>query len=262
MYYDLVNKKTMRFKMRKFTGFLTVLIAGAGLLISSSAIAAPKVGKVDEVQPTTRNDAVIFKIHNIIPVSKDGIVTGCDFDVTLYNRTAINFRNFTLNLNWNDTVEEQFQFNSYVKSILGEDTSLKEQELLGESDKAKPLATTFTVNAFGANKQISVKSHLDNEKCYLLLSKAQYSVTPCDIARSANTDAKVTGSDGKDCTALFQLVDTANPEYFGEFKDLSATEIASQNQMLHNQELSDIDAVIGKIIENLGVSDQTLTDIN
>ena len=61
---------------------------------------------------------------------------------------------------------------------------------------------------------------------------------------------------------MFQLVDTANPEYFGEFKNISVTEIAEQNQQLHSKDLTDIDVVISKIIENLGVSDKTLTDIN
>ena len=146
---------------------------------------------------------------------------------------------------------------------MGQDTSLQEKELLGDKEKVQPLATNLTVNAFGANKQISIKSHIDNSKCYLLLSNAQYTVTPCDIARdSSSKDMTISGTDGKDCTQLFQLVDTSNPEYFGEFKDISATELAQQNQMLHNQELSDIDVIISQIIENLGASDKSLTDIN
>ncbi len=233
-----------------------------GLLTSGSAMAAT-AKKTDTVEPTTRNDAVIFKIHDIEPVSKEGIVTGCDFTVTLYNRTAVNFRNFTLNLNWKDTVDERFKFDAYVKSVLGEGATIQESDLLGEQAVSKPLATALTVNACGTNKQISVKTHVDNEKCYLLLTNADYSVTPCDIARNMNADNKnVINTDGKDCTAMFQLVDTANPEYFGEFKSISVTEIAAQNQQLHNEELSDIDDVISKIVENLGVSDKTLTDIN
>ena len=34
---------------------------------------------------TTKSDAVIFKIHDITPVADNGIVTGCDFILTLYN---------------------------------------------------------------------------------------------------------------------------------------------------------------------------------
>lgn len=248
--------------MKKITGVLTALLFSTGLLASGSATAAAS-NKTNAVEPTTRNDAVIFKIHDVVPVSNEGVVTGCDFTVTLYNRTAVNFRNFTLNLNWRDTVDERFKFDAYVKSVLGEGATIQESDLLGEQATPKPLAKAITVNAFGTNKQISVKSHIDNEKCYLLLTNADYSVTPCDIARNTSAGEKnVVRSDGKECTAMFQLVDTANPEYFGEFKNISVTEIAEQNQQLHSKDLTDIDVVISKIIENLGVSDKTLTDIN
>lgn len=248
--------------MKKITGILTALLFSTGLFISDSANAAA-ANKASTIEPTTRNDAVIFKIHDITPVSKEGVVTGCDFTVTLYNRTAVNFRNFTLNLNWKDTVDERFKFDSYVKSILGEDAKIQESDLLGAQAVSKPLSTALTVNAFGTNKQISIKTHIDNEKCYLLLTNANYSVTPCDIARNTSSgERNALATDGKDCTPMFQLVDTANPEYFGEFKNISATEIATQNQQLHSKELIDIDVVISKIVENLGVSDKTLTDIN
>lgn len=249
--------------MKKITEVLAVLLTSVGLLSLPAQAAPQKATPQKTEEATTRNDAVIFKIHDIIPVSKDGIVTGCDFTVTLYNRTAVNFRNFTLNLKWRDTVDEHFEFDSYIKGILGEKITADEKELLGEAAQSQPLATALTVNAFGTNKQLSIKSHIDNEKCYLLLQQAAYNVTPCDIARNTSSNSRNTfGSDGKECTALFQLVDTSNPEYFGEFKNISATEIALQNEQYHSQELSDIDLVISKIVENLGVSDKTLTDIN
>ena len=87
----------MRFKMKKITGILAALLVSAGVLTISSAVAAPNKDKALKEEPSTRNNAVIFKIHNIDPVLKEGVVIGCDFDVTLYNRTPVNFRNFTLN---------------------------------------------------------------------------------------------------------------------------------------------------------------------
>lgn len=249
--------------MRKITKVLMVLLMSVSLLSISAQAAQQDEAQKHQEEATTRHDAVIFKVHDIVPVSQDGIVTGCDFTVTLYNRTAFNFRNFTLNLKWNDAVEEKFHFDSYVKTILGDKAVKDEETLLGEVTPNKPLETALNVNAFGANKQLSLKSHISNEKCYLLLKQASYVVTPCDIARSTSEGGRgSSGSDGKDCTGLFQLVDTSNPEYFGEFKPISATEIAVQNQQIQNQELSDIDVVIAKIVENLGVSGKTLTNIN
>lgn len=249
--------------MKKSIRLLSVLLCGCALfsgLAQAADTNAPK--KAKKVDPTTRRDAVIFKVHDIAPVEEEGIVTGCDFSVTLYNRTSINFRNFTLNLAWNDKVAEKFKFNEYMEKFLSEEEFDQQKKFLGDEIAAQPLLAAITVNAFGADKQISIRSHVNSVKCYLMLSNASYSVTPCDIVR--NIDAPNVGGnfDNKECTALFQFVDTSNPEYFGQFKKLPATDIALQAQVGRSQELTDIDDIIDKIVENLGVSDKALTNIN
>lgn len=244
--------------MKKYIQFLAILLAGTGFISSASAATASQA-----TTPTTRGDAVIFKIHDIIPTDDNGIVTGCDFTLSLYNRTAINFRNFTLNLNWQDTVDERFQFDRYIATVMDADELADQKDLLDKESISKPVQTAITINAFGANKQLSVKSHLDSEKCYLLLRDANFTVTPCDIARSMdNAEGFTMGDKGKECTALFQFVSTNNPEYFGQFSNTSATEIAEQNLNAQNKELSEVDVVINKIIENLGISDKALSNIN
>jgi len=253
--------------MKKSIKVLSVLLFGCAFLFSVKADAAEsktanqtaKKNKVEE--SSTRNDAVIFKVHDINPVSEDGIVTGCDFTVTLYNRTSINFRSFTVNMGWKDSVDERFKFDRYVETLLTPEELAKEKLLNTKDTSSKPLQTAVTVNAFGADKQISVRSHVNNEKCYLMLTEAEFTVSPCDIARSIDSIANKE-LDTKDCTHLFQMVDTSNPEYFGQFKKLSAPEVAAQERILENSQLSDIDVVINKIVENLGISDDTLTNIN
>lgn len=210
---------------------------------------------------TTRNNAVIFKVHDIKPIENEGIVSGCDFTVTLYNRTSINFRSFTINLEWKDLVADNFKFDKYMETILNADELAQQKQFSAKEKADEPMQTSISINAFGTDKQLSVRSHIDSEKCYLLLSEAQYNVSPCDIARSLDT-AKGAGLDNKECTSLFQFVDTGNPEYYGQFKKLSATELALQAKKIETGELSDIDAVIGKIVENLGSSNKTLTNIN
>ena len=247
--------------MRKYNKFFTALMFG--LLFTTQAFSASLNKAVAQnnttVEPTTRSDAVIFKIHDIKPIDNDGVVTGCDFLVTLYNRTAINFRSFTINLDWLDDVESEFRFEKYVESVIGFEEAKKQKEFLGDKFDTEPLKTAITVNAFGADTQISVKSHIDSEKCYLLLKEAKFNVTPCDILRSADN---MTGAPSQDCTTLFQLVDTSNPEYFGQFKNISATELAMRSKETENRELSDIDLVINKIVENMGASGETLAEIN
>jgi hypothetical protein len=173
--------------MRKYGNFLTTMMFGL-LLTAQSFAAAPNknlANNAGAIEPTTRDNAVIFKIHDIKPVNNEGVVTGCDFFVTLYNRTAINFRSFTINLDWLDEVESEFKFERYVESVIGTEETIKQKEFLGDKFDTEPLKTSITVNAFGTDTQISVKSHIDSEKCYLLLKDANFTVTPCDIVRSA-----------------------------------------------------------------------------
>lgn len=246
--------------MRKSIIF-TSLVLGASLFLNST-FANAAIESEAEKKPSTRSDAVIFKIHDVVPIFDNGVVTGCDYSVTLYNRTFINFRTFTLNLNWNDVVEERFHFDKYAEAVLGADVVKEQQKYFENQQKDKPLHASITINAFGANRQLSLKSHIDNEKCYLLLSNVDYTVTPCDIARSLDVASNLNASvKDNNCTQLFQFVGTQNPEYFGSFKPVSATEEAFASQAVENRELSDIDAVIGKIVENMGTSDKALTDI-
>ena len=181
----------------------------------------------------------------------------------MYNRTSINFRNFTINLDWEDPVDERFRFDRYAEAVMSQEEFSKYKEVIKEDNNKKAVNTSVTVNAFGADKQISVRSHIDSEKCYLMLSEAQYTVTPCDIVRNVDAmDGMNLSADQKDCTPLFQFVSTKNPEYFGKFKRISLTDQEKQDEITHSQEMSDIDTVIGKIVENMGVSDSTLTNIN
>ncbi|MBR5598899.1 MAG: hypothetical protein IKW39_02535 [Alphaproteobacteria bacterium] len=251
--------------MKKSLVILASLLFGA-LVLPSFSFAAPSKAKQAnkaEEEATTRQDAVIFKVHDITPVTEEGVVTGCDFAITLFNRTSVNFRSFTVNLNWTDPVDERFKFDRYVEAVMPKEELDKFKDVLNDEVSIKPVATKVTVNAFGANKQISVRSHIESEKCYLMLSDAQFSVTPCDIARSIDNSSGFNPIDQQnDCSHLFQFVSTKNPEYYGKFKNISATEEAKQNEIMQNHELEDIDTVIGKIVDNMGVSGNTLTNIN
>ena len=251
--------------MKKSVKKLALLLTMSVALASNIAQAAPSAPKkaVPTNDPTTRSDAVIFKVHDVTPVLEEGVVTGCDYSVTLYNRTSINFRNFTINMNWSDPVDERFRFDRYAEAVMSQDEFNKYKDVIKEDEKSAPTTASVTVNAFGADKQISIRSHVNSEKCYLMLSDAQYTVTPCDIVRNIDAmDGMKISADQKECTGLFQFVSTKNPEYFGKFKRISLTEQEKQDEITHSQEMSDIDTVIGKIVENLGVSDTTLTNIN
>ena len=244
--------------MRKTIQYLSAVVLGSAFLLSGNANA---VEQKNAEEATTRNDAVIFKVHEIEPVLKDGVVIGCDFSVTLYNRTSINFRSFTIDMGWKDAVDDRFNFEQYMKAYVNPKEMEEHKKFLSQEPQSKPLSTKITVNAFGADKQITLRSHINSDKCFLMLSDAEYKVSPCDIVRSIDNEA-TKNVNSKECTQLFQFVNTSNPEYFGEFKNMSATELAAQEKSIEKGELADIDEIINKVVENLQSSDETLNSIN
>lgn len=247
--------------MKKLLASIFMLFA---TLVCSQAIAATETNqeKLNKEAPSTRPDAVIFKVHEVTPVAEDGMVTGCDFTVTLYNRTSVNFRTFTLNLDWKDVVDETIKFDTYVSNIINKEEAEMFKNIVANDKKATtPLNAKITVNAFGADKQISVRSHIDTERCYLMLNNATFSVTPCEMVKvGVSTGGGNTSGEKSNCTNLFELVDTSNPEYFGQFKKISATDEQEQNIQQQKSELSSIDDIIGKIVENMGMADKALTN--
>lgn len=244
--------------MKKTIQYLSTIIFGSALLFVNAAEA---VEQTEVKEPTTRNDAVIFKVHEIEPVLKDGVVVGCDFSVTLYNRTSINFRSFTIDMGWKDVVDERFNFEQYIQPFVNPKEMEEHRKFLEKDASSAPVNAKITVNAFGTDKQMTIRSHLKSDKCYLMLSDAEYTVSPCDIVRSIDNQA-TRDVNGKECTKLFQFVNTSNPEYFGQFKNMSATDIAEQEKVMEASELADIDEAINKVVENLEKSDETLNSIN
>ena len=128
--------------MKKSLVILASLLFGAMILPNVSCAAPSKAKAVAKEEPTTRGDAVIFKVHDITPVNEEGVVVGCDFSVTLYNRTAINFRSFTINLNWEDPVDERFKFDRYVESVMPKEEidKFKEQAQAAPKPQVAPSA--------------------------------------------------------------------------------------------------------------------------
>ena len=198
--------------MKKSMKFLAAFLLSVAFALPSQVMAADNAPKAKtqakkDAEPTTRSDAVIFKIHDIDPVMEEGVVKGCNYMITLYNRTSINFRTFTINLTWDDVVDERFKFDRYVETLLGVEEADKQRSLFSKVDPVKPVQTSVTVNAFGADKQISLRSYMDSEKCYLMLSDAKFNVTPCDIARSMDTVGSFgVSAEQSNCTDLFQFV--------------------------------------------------------
>lgn len=186
--------------------------AFAAMLVAANAAAA--AGEAEK-EPSSAESGVIFRIENINPVkNKDDLVSKCEFFVTAYNRMDKSVEEAVLNLSWTDDVSAKYKV---------EDGKVKTEK---DKEKAKTVITKeVTLKDIAPHKQKSFKEVVDTDKCFLLLDSLEYKVSSC-IAEGDNIkikDNKRVGSGS--CAGVFDYVNSQNPEYYSEFKDLSAEEL-------------------------------------
>ena len=254
--------------------FKNLFYATLSMGVCASALAAATPDKNDAVEEeTTKPRAVLFKIHEIKPVENtEGEITNCDFLVTFYNRTTDSMRQAKIEMGWTDKVSERY--------AIGEDKKPEENDK-ALANKRQPLnarnaqpalgevTTTVEMPALGSYKQATVRASVKTEKCFMLLDSLDYNVTSCniigksdnsnsnDLRRSRIAASRNTG----ECANLFQYVDSKNPEYYNEFKNISYSE---QERLLANekaQDTTEMEETYGKIIKNLEKANSVIADI-
>lgn len=183
------------------------------------------------------SDAVLFKIHDIVPVKNaDGNVTSCEVGATFYNRTASEISNAALNLVWADEV--------VADAINQEERNAKEAQRTGRRNL--PRYNTATYNSRNINmslrlpplkpyQQVTLKSKVATDRCFLLLNDMEVNVTKCGTAAS---DSK--SSSKNNCDNLFRFIGPKSPEYYSEFKAVSADEQAVQDQGIADKQKQEI----------------------
>lgn len=202
---------------------------------------------------TTKPRAVLFKIHDIEPATNaDGVITHCDFITTFYNRTNDSIRQAKIVMGWNDDVSAR-----YITDDVASKETAKPAANRG-SKQEDEIMTTVEMPALGSYQQTSVKSSAKTEKCFLLLDKLNFNVESCsfvgkeDASDQNERRRRITaGKNNSDCAKLFEYVDSKNPEYYDEFKNISYSEQERQLKNQKTQDISDIDAVYGEVVTNL-----------
>ncbi len=210
------------------------------------------------------SDAVLFKIHDIVPVKNaDGNVTLCEVGATFYNRTATEISNAALNLVWADEV--------VADAINQEERNAKEAQRTGRRNL--PRYNTATYNSRNVNmdlrlpplkphQQVTLKSKVVTDRCFLLLNDMEVNVTKCG---TASTGAK--SSSKANCDNLFRFVGPKSPEYYSEFKEVSADEQAVREQGASDKQKQEINnlyrdtvAYANNIVDNMKKARQEISD--
>lgn len=194
-------------------------------------------GKAD----SSKANAIIFRIEDIKPVTNDeGLVDSCSFVLTAYNRMSKGVQEADISLKWVDNISGKY--------------AVKDGEIAINkgADAQTVVQTSMLIKNIPSKSQKSFAGKVETNKCFLLFDNLEYTVNHC-----MNVGDKVDVKDSKivsreaGCTNNFDYINSTNPEYYSEFKDIPESVIEMQNEAEKKNELAKVDGEYTVIKDNL-----------
>lgn len=206
--------------MNKQIKVLMQVLGLSSLLFADAATAAVSSGRPVKEEADS-NEAVLFKIHDIIPEKdSDGKVTHCNIGATFFNHTKMDIANASISLGWDDEV--------IGEAIDQEERAEKEQKRLNTRTArsrystagftTKDIKASLKLPPLKAGQQVSLKTKIATDRCFLLLNDMDVNVSNCGTA-SMNEKISRGG-----CSNLFRYISPKMPEYYVEFREISPAE--------------------------------------
>lgn len=232
--------------MNKFNKILMSSLSSLCVFLSAANAMADET---EEKNATSEAGAILFRIENIKPVqNKDGIVDKCTFVVTTYNRMEKGIREAKLNFTWQDNISAKYTIN-------GNDIEVNKGK-----EAQTTVSTEVTLTNIMPHRQKSFEASVNTDKCFLLFDNLQYTVSSCanegdkierkNNGRSMNNNSKSQENNTSvgSCANNFDYIDSQNPEYYSEFKDVPESVIAEQVENEKNIEVEKITTGYGKLM--------------
>lgn len=190
------------------------------------ALALGTALSVGNVQAQANNQEaageILFKVHDIIPEKDaDGNVIFCNMGATFFNRTKQNITNAALKLVWLDEV---------VSDVIDQEERAENEAQRINSKQARNRFPTSTITdkeivaslklpQIKVNQQVSLKTKVDTDRCFLLLNDMDVEVVNCGTA-----GVGVGVASKQSCANMFRHISPKMPEYYTEFKEISLEE--------------------------------------
>lgn len=213
-------------------------------------------GCAANVSAQVADPAVLFKIHDVQPVkNSDGLTIACDFDTTLYNRSDKDINSATLSLTWTDTAIEGM-INEEKKVDPKMQNNYRGSFSQTEASSPSDVVTTVDVPALKPYKQVSLRSRIQSDRCFLLMNDVRVEVKKCQIAGGQES-----GRNSTPCDGMFRFVSPQNPEYYREFKPISYDEVKMQGENKRNQDRRDLNVQYDATIAEINKVGQVLEGI-
>lgn len=218
-----------------------------GCIIAANSIAAEPV---ENVESTSDRGAVLFRIENIVPIAnKDGLTDQCSFMVTVYNRMNKGLQTADVQLEWLDNISGKYVIDG------------DQIQVINSKEADKRITKDIIIDNVAPHSQKSFAQKVSTDKCYLLLDNLQYTVKSCFLEGQSvqYKDGKAVTENG--CNNNFNYIDSKNPEYYSEFKDVPASVLEKQIEEEKERELSKINTDVDYIMQTLDKATKELEKI-
>jgi len=248
---------------------LLMSVACSALVFGATVVRAADDAKQDEFvsKIASGDNVVLFKIHDVNPIKDEkGVVTDCEFGITLYNRSPKSIDTATMNLSWLDEgvanvidIEDN-QDDTVVMSA-------KQMESLQQSVKpaktedfvSTTLTTSVALPQIKPFRQVSLKSKIKSDRCFLMIGDASYSFSACSVTSPTSEGTKkvrAKKSGGSDCDTLFKFVSPRDPEYYREFQKVSFNKEAEQKAEERRKDMEEMEKNYKRMLDDVkGISD-------
>ncbi len=203
-------------------------------------------------EKTSEEGAIIFRIEDIKPITneKTGLIDKCSFMVTVFNRMDEEVKEATLDFLWRDTISKKYKIaDDDVKAVTNPEEALTLVE------------KTITLEKIRPHRQKSFEEVVETDKCFLLFDQLEYRVKSCitenDKVVIRNNQKIGAGS----CGNRFDYINSKNPEYYSEFKDIPESVLQQQAEEEKEAELEGVNKAYNKVVESIGKIDTELDKI-
>lgn len=223
---------------------------GSDAAAEKNAVAEAEAQKTFE--KTSEEGAIIFRIEDIKPLTneKTGLIDKCSFMVTVFNRMDEEVKEATLDFMWRDTIAKKYK-------IADDDV-----QVVSKPEEALTLITkTITMEKIKPHRQKSFEEVVETDKCFLLFDQLEYQVKSCitenDKIVIRNNKKIGTGS----CGGRFDYINSKNPEYYSEFKDIPESVLQQQAEEEKEAELEGVNKAYDQVLATVDKIDAELDKI-
>ena len=211
-----------------------------------------EVKEQKKVEKTSEEGAIIFRIEDIKPLTneKTGLIDKCSFMVTVFNRMDVEVQEATLDFFWRDTISKKYK-------IANDDV----QAVTKPEDALTIVKKTVTLEKIKPHRQKSFEEIVEMDKCFLLFDQLEYQVKTCiaegDKVIIRNNQKIGTGS----CGNMFDYINSKNPEYYSEFKDIPESVLQQQAEEEKEAELEGVKKSYEDVLKTIEKIDAELDKI-